>query len=270
MDNYFSTVGLFKILRDIQCGACGTTRRQGGIPSQLVELRDHIKSILWGRLYSSEAQGVLCLAWQDSNVVLLLSTIHSPYLYTRTKRKRPAATSTNAAIACAPFGTDFEKELDIPTAINDYNYHMGGVDIANQYRASYEIHRKTNRSWFPLFYYFLDASIINAWRIQCIYKQQHQQPVNSQLAFRQKLYRELFAFAAQAARPRPPPNCQQGQGQGHQRYKLDKQQACVWCQYTREKGTRGQRATRTRSGCGECGVALCKTAQCWDGYHSSD
>ena len=45
MDNYFSTVGLFKTLRDIQCGACGTTRRQGGIPLQLVELKDHIKSI---------------------------------------------------------------------------------------------------------------------------------------------------------------------------------------------------------------------------------
>jgi hypothetical protein len=45
MDNYFSTVGLFKALRDMRCGACGTTRRQGGIPSQLIELKGHIKSI---------------------------------------------------------------------------------------------------------------------------------------------------------------------------------------------------------------------------------
>ena len=131
MDNYFSTVVLFKTLRDMQCGACGTARRHSGIPSQLVEIKDNIKSILWGRLYPSEAQGVLCLTWQDNNVVLLLSTIHSLYLYTTTKRKRPLATSTNAAIARAPFGTDFEKELDIPTAINDYNYYMGSVDIAN-------------------------------------------------------------------------------------------------------------------------------------------
>jgi len=198
-------------------------------------------------------------------VVLLLSTIHSPYLYTTTKRKRPAATSTNVAIACTPFGTDYQKELDIPTAINDYNHYIGSVNIANQYRASYEIHRKTNRSWFPLFYFFLDASIINAWRIQCIYKQQHQQPVNSQLAFRKKLYRELFAFAAQAARPRPNQQCQD-----HQQYRLDKQLPCVWCQYIREKGARGQRATRTRSGCRECDVALCKKGQCWDEYHRSD
>ena len=69
-------------------------------------------------------------------MALLLSTIHSPYLYTKTKRKRPAATSINAAIARAPFSTDFEKELDIPTAIDDYNHYMGSVDIANQCRAS--------------------------------------------------------------------------------------------------------------------------------------
>jgi hypothetical protein len=119
MDNYFCTVSLFKALRELRCGACGTTRRQGGVRSQLDELKDHMKSIPWGRLYSSEAQRVLCLAWQDNNLVLLLSTIHSPYQYITTKRRWPPATSTNAAIARAPFGTEFEKELEIPAAIND-------------------------------------------------------------------------------------------------------------------------------------------------------
>jgi hypothetical protein len=46
MDNYFSTVSLFKVLRDIRYGAYGTTRKQGGIPSQLIKLKDYIKSIL--------------------------------------------------------------------------------------------------------------------------------------------------------------------------------------------------------------------------------
>jgi hypothetical protein len=57
MDNYFSTVGLFKRLRDIQCGAYGTSRRQGGIPSQLVGLKDHIKSIPWGRYIHLKRKG---------------------------------------------------------------------------------------------------------------------------------------------------------------------------------------------------------------------
>jgi hypothetical protein len=32
LDNYFTSVALFKELRDICCGACGTTRPQNGIP----------------------------------------------------------------------------------------------------------------------------------------------------------------------------------------------------------------------------------------------
>ena len=191
MDNYFTSVALFKELRDIRCGACGTTRPQNGIPSQLVELKDHIKLIPWGSLYTSEAEGVLWLAWQDNNIVLLLSTIHSPEIYTPTKRKRPSATSTNAAIARAPFGDEIIKELEIPTAINDYNHYMGGVDIdiANQYRSSYEIHRKSERTWFPLLFFFLDATIVNAFRIQSIYKkQQGASEISSQLDFRRKLY----------------------------------------------------------------------------------
>ena len=239
-------------------GACGTTRPRNGIPSQLIELKDHIKTIPWGTLYTAEAEGVLCLAWQDNNIVLLLSTIHSPETYTPTKRKRPAATSTNAAIARAPFGDQIIKELEIPTAINDYNHYMGGVDIANQYRASYEIHRKSERNWFPLFYFFLDAAIVNAFRIQSIYKkQQGFRELSSQLDFRRKLYKELFAFAAI---PKRQP------GQNHQRIQLGKQLVCVVCKERRkQEKDKAKRANRTTSGCLECGhIALCVKGRCWD------
>jgi hypothetical protein len=61
----------------------------------------------------------------------MLSSIYSPYSYVTTKRKRPATTSINVAIARAPFGDDVEKEQPISTAIDDYNHYMGDVDIAN-------------------------------------------------------------------------------------------------------------------------------------------
>jgi transposase IS4-like protein len=270
MDNYFTSVALFKELRDIYCGACGTTRPQNGIPSQLVELKDHIKSIPWGSLYASEAQGVLCLAWQDNNIVLLLSTIHSPELCTPTKRKRPAATSTNASIARAPFGDEIIKELEIPTAIDDYNHYMGGVDIANQYRASYEIHRKCERVWFPLLFFFIDAAIVNAYRIQIVSQKQQGQGarpsrLSSQLDFRRKLYQQLFAFA---------PTILRQPGQNHQRIQLGRHQlVCVRCkekrdEIKREKDEKIGRTGRSRSGCLECGhVALCVKGRCWDEWH---
>jgi len=62
------------------------------------------------------------------------------------------------------FGDSPVKELAIPQAIDAYNHHMGGVDIANQLRASYTTQpRKVNRYWKPLFYWLLDIAITNAY-----------------------------------------------------------------------------------------------------------
>jgi hypothetical protein len=54
------------------------------------------------------------------------------------------------------------KELEIPIFINDYNHYMNGVDLANQYRSSYEVHLKGYRNWLPLLYFFINAAVVNA------------------------------------------------------------------------------------------------------------
>ena len=53
-------------------------------------------------------------------------------------RKRPAQTLTNRRIVRQVFGENPTKELQIPCFINDYNQYIGGVDLANQFRESYE------------------------------------------------------------------------------------------------------------------------------------
>jgi hypothetical protein len=55
--------------------------------------------------------------------------------------------------------------LPILGAINDYNHHMGGVDIANQLRAGFLTQRRGVKPWRPLFYWLLDTTIINAFRL---------------------------------------------------------------------------------------------------------
>ena len=88
-------------------------------------------------------------------------------------RKRPAKTSTSAKIAREPFNDQPTKELPIPRLIDDYNYYMGGVDRANQLRASYETHQRCLRSWWPIFFWILDIAIINVYCIAKIaYRQQ--------------------------------------------------------------------------------------------------
>jgi hypothetical protein len=86
-----------------------------------------------------DIDSVLCIAWQDNNIVTALSTVHTvhkPTDWIPRLRKRPAKTSTSAKSAREPFGDQPTKELSIPRLIDDYNYHMGGVDRANQLRAS--------------------------------------------------------------------------------------------------------------------------------------
>ena len=65
------------------------------------------------------------------------------------------------------------KKLAIPTFIDDYNHYINRVDFANQFKVFYKTHKTSVRSWFLIFYWILDAAIINAYRIQYIFKQQH-------------------------------------------------------------------------------------------------
>ena len=110
----------------------------------------------------------LCLAWQDNSIVLALSNIHTVHNaddFREKVRKRPAKTSTNRRIIRQVFSNNTTKELQIPCFINDYNQHIGGVDLTNQFRESYETHKPTLRNWWPLFYWFIDVICINAYKL---------------------------------------------------------------------------------------------------------
>ncbi|RPA91850.1 hypothetical protein L873DRAFT_1780403 [Choiromyces venosus 120613-1] len=43
---------------------------------------------------------------------------------------------------------------------------MGSVDIADQLRSYYSTQQCCRRNWLPLFYWLLDTSLVNAYRIQ--------------------------------------------------------------------------------------------------------
>ena len=67
---------------------------------------------------------MLCLAWQNNNIVLALSNIHT---VDRTEdfrekvRKRPVKTSINGLIVRQIFVDELIKSLSIPRFIDDYN-----------------------------------------------------------------------------------------------------------------------------------------------------
>jgi len=79
MDNYFTTIPLFRHLGDHGMGAAGTTRaKHPDFPSVLAINKDITKKRLeWNHLSGEVVNGVCAVLWQDNNTVLFLTTIHN-------------------------------------------------------------------------------------------------------------------------------------------------------------------------------------------------
>ena len=84
MDNYYSSPTLFRDLKSLGFGACGTVRvDRTGIPSVF---RSALEK---GKVRSRQLPGgVLALQWQDKRPVTMLSTIHSRGMTTDQRRSR--------------------------------------------------------------------------------------------------------------------------------------------------------------------------------------
>ena len=53
----------------------------------------------------------------------------------------------------------------IPRYIDEYNYNMGGVDIADQHRNAFKTQRKALRNWVPQWYWMIDSATVNAFKV---------------------------------------------------------------------------------------------------------
>jgi hypothetical protein len=90
---------LFLELQACNFGAIGTTRLYKEFPKGLIELKARFSTKLeWNTLLVAVDQDVLCLAWQDNNIVLALSNIHivdKAEDFREKARRRPTKTSIN-------------------------------------------------------------------------------------------------------------------------------------------------------------------------------
>ena len=282
-DNYFTSIPLFKELRSCGYGAVGTTRPHANLPESFKVLKtSYAKALEWNTLVARVVEDTLCLAWQDNNVVLALSTVHTVHQvddFVAKIRKRPAKTSTNGRIVRDVFKEEHTKELYIPRFIDDYNHHMGGVDLANQFREVYETHRATQRNWWPLFYWLLDMAYINAYRLYLLHTDA-KRPL-THLQFRIELYCKLFEYSKKVklvqlyselgSKRLFSSNVQHIHFWG----KLPtKRGICIWCAYLgkRQKlldNSVQKPPKRSYGGCVFCSVFLCQEGECWGRFHQS-
>jgi hypothetical protein len=92
------------------------------------------KKLSWNILVAAVEQDILCIAWQDNNIILGLSNIYivdKAKDWIERKRKRPAKTFINGRLVREVFGDTPVKELLISCFIDDYNQNMGGVNLVN-------------------------------------------------------------------------------------------------------------------------------------------
>jgi hypothetical protein len=182
MDNFFSSVELFRDLEAVGIYASGTIRSDRvGLPSDLKKLKEFKKNpqgTLDWRMHQSRK---MCLVlWKDKQPVLLLST-HSPPtpapgMKVKVPRRRGAV----------------RKRINTSPVLKEYTTYMRGVDVADQLREVYTCRRATHKWWHRLFFFLLDTTICNMY---IIYKTYWQSIGRSHKAMNHKQFRIALAKA---------------------------------------------------------------------------
>ena len=78
--------------------------------------------------------------------MLFMTSYHDITKKMERLRCRSKKTSTNAMVVRDIFQDQSRKVLPIPEFIDDYNYHMGSVDIADLLRSYYTTQQRCHRN----------------------------------------------------------------------------------------------------------------------------
>lgn len=166
LDNFFTTHHLLSELKEWTIGCYGTCKTGAGVPKELLLLKDCTsKERDYGLETNTVFQGINCCFIVDMKGVCFMTTVHdvkNDRCEWRPAYKRPKAAQSRALIDEAT-GDVYLKYIRVS---KDYNDSMGGSDQAQQlmnyYTTSCHPHLRT---WWPIFFAILDATVSNMMRI---------------------------------------------------------------------------------------------------------
>ena len=118
--------------------ACGTIRASRKVSPHFKRKKLWIEEIL---TIDQKANGITVFKWKH-----IISNYHSIYLSSVKRREKDGRKTT---VFC-------------PSAVSDYNDHMGGLDTHDQLRQLLGIHRKIIKWWHRIFLRLFDTVIVNA------------------------------------------------------------------------------------------------------------
>lgn len=251
-DNFFTSLGLLTALYENKIFAVGTVRsNRKGLPDIIVK-KSKEGTLQPGEFIYQHAKPLSVLKWKDTKDVFVCTTAFDPKEVTVIKRTQKNGT---------------KKEMYCPLAIKKYTEYMGGVDLFDHYRASYPLGKKSRKNWHRIFWFLLEASVINSY---IIYMQGHSTRRNTHKEYRLRLGRGLIDNFTSRERHAPIFKCKKGgvvsvpeelrfSNVGMHMPQLGKYRRCRFCS-TRAK------EQRSKFFCGKCLVSLC-AAPCFERFH---
>lgn len=265
-DNFFSSIQMVKNLLEKKFFACGTLRQTRKLFPANKLVPD--KSLKMGESDSVMAGDVTVCKWKDrgKKCVCVVSTMHNPLEEGHVLRKNKKG----------------EKEtVTCPVAIRDYNRYMGGVDYFDQLHSAYSIGWKSRRWWMRIFYYVVDACIVNSY---ILYKSTLKEVLTNRNALTQLKFRSVLAnelIGSFCSRIKKGPVAQTGKGRkrnhpdgrptienfvrltnvgDHLPVKGSTYRRCANCSTKKQQ-------KRTNTLCSKCDVGLC--IECFVQFHKS-
>ena len=110
---------------------------------------------------------------------------------------RVQCTDDHSTISSSRYGRAVQEK---PTAVHTYNQDMNGVDIADQYTATYPFTRKTIKWWRKVLFWLMDLCITNCY---ALYRELQHNRILPHIAYRRSIAEALATRYITSAPPRP-------------------------------------------------------------------
>ncbi|XP_070762803.1 piggyBac transposable element-derived protein 3-like [Enoplosus armatus] len=150
-DNLFTTLSLVEMtLRGY--GSCGTMRQNQLHNVPFTSPQTFKKTPRGDAEYLVEGEKLI-VRRNDNSVVTVVSNMEREFTETEAKRWNKQKRSMD--------------KVRQPHCIQDYNTHMGGVDLHDQCVSRYKVNIRSKKWWWPCFSWALNSAMVNSW---CYYR----------------------------------------------------------------------------------------------------
>lgn len=171
-DNFFTSPTLIAKLLDNGIYGTGTVRANR---KHMPTLKND-KQLTRGEHDWLACKGITATKWMDNKSVTLLSSCHDPRVVQQIDRRVK--------------GSKDKVKVSCPNLIHEYNQYMGGVDLSDQMKVSYQVDRRSKfRFYLRVFFDFLDVSVVNS---NILYNKMDSAVAMSSMDFRFSLARSMI------------------------------------------------------------------------------